>query len=77
MTNEEIVKREFKKAYSKKYKSLSMDIIVYAAPAAVTWVVIAGEEAWVASGAEEEFVFWGPAKKTDISFPIPPDFKVE
>lgn len=57
--------------YLKLFHRMSFDSLVYEAPAAESWVVIIGQECWVAASDREEFVFWGPLGKKPVSFNIP------
>lgn len=67
-----LVQEAFKARYVRRFGDCVL--LVYEAPAAGYWVVIAGAEAWAADGSEEEFVFWGPLGRHPITFPVPEEW---
>lgn len=71
---EDIISRSFREVYERLNSDKPATLVVCEAPAAEAWVVIADDEAWVATSDRDEFVFWGPLGKKPVSFNPPVDW---
>lgn len=66
----ELVRKDFEREYLKRQGAQTVQH-VYEAPAAGAWVIIADDQAWVATTDQDAFYFWGPLGKRPINFALP------